>query len=417
MDIERERKSMIGMSRRKGYVLAATSIVIIAGAGVTFLRPAAPTVERASVWVDTVKRGSMLRQVRGVGTLVPEESAWLPASTDGRVVRILAKVGARVTPETVVLEMTNPEVEQKAVEAGMRLKEAEAELANLRVQLETQRLNQEASAAMVRADHAQARMQAEVDEALVKEGLISDLLYRQAKVHAEELATRNEIEQKRLAISAESVKAQLDVQMARVEQERARTALARKQLDALHVRGGIDGVLQETPVEAGQQVTAGTNLARVADPARLKAQVRVPETLARDVAIGQATTVDTRNGLVQGRVSRIDPSVRNGTVTVDIELRGELPRGVRPDLSVDGTIEIVRLDNIVHVGRPAFVQEGSTVGIYKLGAGGRTAVRVPVKFGRSSINTIEIVEGLKSGDQVILSDMSQWSNFDRLRLR
>jgi len=417
MDIKREAKTTRRWIWRGFLGLLIIAALASAGYYLAGLKPAVPTVDKATVWVDTVKRGEMLRQVRGVGTLVPEEIAWVPAVTDGRVERILVKPGTAVSGETVVLELSNPELEQTAVEAEMQLKAAEAELVNLRVQLESQQLDQRAAAATVQADFNEARLQADVNESLAKEGLISDLMYKVSKVRAEELTARHTIEQKRLAISTEAVEAQLEVQKARVEQFRAHCRIRRDQLEALRVRAGIEGVLQEVPVEVGQQVAPGTNLARVANPHRLKAEIKVPETQARDVTVGQAAAVDTRNGVATGRVSRIDPAVRNGTVTVDVALEGPLPKGARPDLSVDGTIEIVRLGDVVYIGRPAFAQEEVTLGLFKLEADGSGAIRVPVKFGRGSVSTIEVREGLQPGDRVILSDLGQWADVDRIRLR
>jgi len=417
MDVQRESQGRSKQVRYLTYGGAAIAAIVVLGISISSLKSAAPSVERSTVWIDTVKRGPMLRQVRGVGTLIPEESIWIPAATEGRVERIIVKPGTEVKRDTVVLEMASPELEQTAVETEMQLKEAEAELANLRVQLESQELNRAAAAATVKAEYSQARMQAEVNEALAKEGLVSDLMYRQSKVKAEELATRHQIEQKRLAISGDAVKAQIDVQEARVAQERARARIKRDQVDALRVRAGIDGVLQQVPVEVGQRVASGANLARVANPSRLKAEIRVPETQAKDIAIGQPASIDTRNGVVAGRVARIDPAVQNGTVTVDITIDGDLPKGARPDLSVDGTIEIVRLSDVTYVGRPVFAQEHAAVSLFKLDRSGKRAVRTPVKLGRSSVSTIEVLDGLQPGDQVILSDMSQWADADRVRLR
>jgi HlyD family secretion protein len=414
MDIPRKQTNRRLRRILLGVVVAG--IIGVISVGVSRLKPAAPTVERATVWIDTVKRGPMLRQVRGLGTLVPEEIRWIPAVTDGRVERRLVQPGAVVRADTVLIELSNPVVQQAALEAEMQMKAAEAELTNLRVQLESQVLTQRAAAATVQADYHQARLQAESNEELAKDHLISDLLVKLSKVRADELATRHEIEQKRLQISSESVKAQLAVQQARVDQTRALSELRRSQVDSLRVRAGVSGVLQQVQVEVGQQVAPGTNLARVADPSRLKAEVRIAETQAKDVQIGQVASIDTRNGIIPGRVVRIDPAVQNGTVTVDVTLEGELPKGARPDLSVDGTIELERLDDVLYVGRPAFGQERSAVGLFKLVDGSQDAVRIQVRLGRSSVNTIEILDGLRVGDQVILSDMSQWDAVDRVRL-
>ncbi len=416
MDIP--RKSAARKRRLRRILYITISIVAIAAitVGLSRLKPAAPGVEASTLVIETVKRGLMLRQVRGLGTLVPEEIRWIPATTDGRVERILLKPGAVVKADTVLLELSNPEVEQAALEAEMNLKAAEAEYTNLKVQLDSQLLTLRSQAASVQAEYRSAQMQAEANEQLVKDRLISELIYQQSKVRAAELATRYELEHKRLEITAESTKAQLAVQQARVEQLRALLQLRRSQVDSLRVRSGIAGVLQEVPVQVGQRVSPGTNLARVADPTRLKAEIRIAETQAKDIQVGQVAFIDTRPVVVEGRLIRIDPAVRDGTVLVDVALDGPLPKGARPDLSVDGTIEIERLEDVIYVGRPAFGQEKSTVGLFKLINDGQEAVRVRVKLGRSSVNTIEVVEGLQPGDRVIISDMSQWDSYERVRL-
>lgn len=403
--------------RRLAYIAVAALIVGSVSVALARLKPAAPTVERSTVWIDTVKRGSMVRQVRGLGTLVPEDTRWIPAQTEGRVERIVLRPGALVKADSIILELSNPQVEQEAINARLALQAAEANLANLRVQLRNELLTQQASAATVQSDYTQAKMQAEVNEALAKENLLSTLVLKQSQVRARELETRTGIEQQRLASANESTTARLAVQQAAVDQARAVAALNTSRLTALKVRAGFAGVLQQVPVDVGQRVAPGTNLARVADPARLKAELRIPETQAKDIAIGQRAAVDTRNGIIEGRVTRIDPAATNGTVTVDVGLGGELPRGARPDLSVDGTIELERLDNVLYVGRPAFGQEQSTVGLFRLDPAGGEASRTPVKLGRSSVNTIEIVSGLEVGDQVVLSDMSAWDAVDRVRLK
>lgn len=417
MDVPRSQS----VKRKKRIRQAIYGIVIIAAVsgatvGLAKLKPAAPTIERGTIWPGEVKRGEMLRQVRGIGTLVPEEIRWIPAVTNGRVEKRLVKPGAIVKADTILIELSNPELERDAIDAATQLKAAEAELANQKVQLQSQRLNQQAQAATVRADYQQAKLQAEAFETLAQEGLSSDLNTKQAKSRAEELANRDRIEQERLSIGTESVRAQIAVYQARVDQLKALYELRRKQLDSLKVRAGMSGVLQELPVQVGQQVTAGTNLARVADPSRLKAEVKIAETQAKDIVVGQRAEVDTRNGIVEGRVIRIDPSVQQGTVTVDVSLEGELPKGARPDLSVDGTIELERLNNVLYVQRPAFGQEKSTISLFKIVEGGKEAVRTQVKLGRSSVSTIEVLEGLQVGDQVILSDTSQYDNVNRIRL-
>ena len=416
MDIPRPDVARKRRLRRVMYGVTGIILVPLITWGLSTLKPAAPTVEKATVWTDTVKRGPMLIQVRGLGTLVPEEILWIPATTDGRVVRRFVLPGSPVTADTVVLELTNPELEQLALDAEWQLRAAQAQLNSLKAQLESQLLDQKAAAATVQSEYQQAKLNAEKDEELAKLGLGASLNVKLSKAKAEALTTRNAIEQQRLQVSSDSVKAQLDAQKARVEQLRALYELKRTQLDSLRVRAGAEGVLQELPVEVGQRVTAGTILAKVAQPTRLKAQLKIPETQAKDVQIGQVASIDTRNGIIPGSVMRVDPAVQNGTVTVDVKLEGALPKGARPDLSVDGTIEIERLRDVLYVGRPAFGQPNSTVGIFKLEAGGKEAARVQVKLGRSSVNTVEILSGLQVGDQVILSDMSAWDAFNRIRL-
>ncbi len=416
MDIQRPERARQRRTRRLIAASVAVSALALITLGVSRLRPAAPGVERATVWIDTVKRGEMLRQVRGLGTLVPEDIRWIPAATEGRVERIVLQPGSEVTPESVILELSNAELDLQALDAESQLRAAEARYTELRVRLESQRLDQEAAAARVRAEYQQAKMRADTDAELARQGLVADLTLKMSQVTAEDLSRRNAIEGERLAISGESVKAQLAVQQAEVEQRRALAQLRRSQVRALRLKAGLAGVLQQVPVEVGQRVTPGTNLARVAQPGKLKAVVRVPETQARDIQLGQKASVDTRNGVVAAHVMRVDPAVQNGTVTVDLALEGVLPKGARPDLSVDGTIELERLTSVLYVGRPAQGQPDSLVGLFRLGAEGRDAERVSVKLGRASVNTIEIVQGLKEGDQVILSDTSPWDAFDRLRL-
>jgi HlyD family secretion protein len=413
------RPSSVAAAKRKRRILigiGGITLAVLVTIGLSRLEPAAPSVEKGTVWVDTVKRGPMLRQVRGTGTLVPEEIRWIPATTEGRVERIVVLPGKVVEPDTVLLELSNPELQVAAQDAASELAAAVAESTNLKAQLDSQLLNQKASAATVLADSRQATMQAEADEILAKDGLVADITMKISKLRAEELKGRAEMEEQRVEMSTHSAEAQLAVQKARVDRARAAWQLRKNQVDALKVRAGVQGVLQQIPVAAGQRVSPGTNLARVAEPGRLKAEVRVAETQARDIVIGQVASIDTRNGIIPGKVSRIDPAVQNGTVTVDVALEGTLPRGARPDLSVDGTIELERLTNVLFVGRPAFGGEQSTLGLFRLEPGGAGARRVQVKVGRSSVNTVEILEGLNEGDQVILSDMSAWDAFDRVRL-
>jgi HlyD family secretion protein len=415
MDIA--RPSQAGKKRRKQIIIAGGGLlaVLLITLGLSRLKPAAPTVERGSVWIDTVRRGPMLRQVRGLGTLVPEEIRWIPALSEGRVERILVQPGTQVKADTVILELSNPQIDLDALDTAWQLKAAEAETINLKVRLESQRLDQVAAAATVEAGQKQARLQADADQALSDEGLVSDLNLKISQSRAGEMTTRLEIEQKRLEINNEAIQAQLAVQEARLAQLRGLAALKRRQMEALRVRAGIDGVLQQLPVQVGQQIAPGATLAKVTVPGRLKAELRIAETQAKDIQLDQKASIDTRNGIVPGHVIRIDPAVENGTVKVDVALEGALPKGARPDLSVDGTIELERLADVLQVGRPAFGQEQSTVGLFRLGAGG-DASRVQVKLGRSSVNLVEIVEGLAEGDQVILSDTSAWDSFDRIRL-
>lgn len=416
MDIPRPDQSKV--KRRKRIVYGVAIGITLIGITVLIgrLKPAAPTVERGMVVIDTVRRGEMRREVRGLGTLVPEEIRWIAARTQGRVDKVILRPGAIVTPESVILKLANPDVEQAAANADSQLKAAEAELVNLRVVLQSGVLAAESTAASAKAEYEQWKLRAEVNEQLFKDGLVSALDLRLSKVTAEQAQTRNNIEQKRFAFAKESIAPQLAVKEAEVERLRAHARLRHDELDALAVRAGMSGVLQVLPVEVGAQVQPGSNLARVADPARLKGEIRIAESQAKDVQIGQHAVIDTRNGVVEGKVTRVDPSVQNGTVTVDIALPAELPRGARPDLSVDGTIELERLENVVFVSRPAFGQEKSTVGIFKLDPDGVFAARTQVVLGRSSVNAMEVVSGLEPGDKVILSDMSQWDANKRVKL-
>ena len=420
MDIQRPA-SVAKQKKLRRIGFAVVGIIAVGGVSVALgrLEPAAPTVERATVWVDTVKRGPMLRQVRGLGTLVPVDEArrWVPASTQGRVEKIILRPGVQVTPDTVVLELSDPQVQQALNDADQQLRASDADYNSLKARLDAEALNQRAQAAIVRADYQNAQTEREMNEGLSKDGLVSTLVLRQSVVRAESLKTRDGIETERLKVSEQSARAQMQSAQALVDQRRSNLALRRSQVDQLRVRAGMFGVLEQVPVEVGQQVAPGTNLVRVADPTRLKAELRIAETQARDLTIGQVAQVDTRNGIIPGKVIRIDPAAQNGTVTVDVALEGALPRGARPDLSVDGTIELERLDNVLSVGRPAFGQEQSTVGLFKLDKATGEASRIQVQLGRSSVNTIEILGGLAEGDEVVLSDMSAWDQFDRIRLR
>lgn len=406
--------------RRKQAVIGVVCVLIAAAAfvGVSRLKPAAPSVERSTVWTDTVKRGPMLRQVRGLGSLVPspEDVRQIPAETEATVMRIRVLPGTQVTADTVLLEMSNPETEQAAADADLQLKAAEAELKSLKVKLDSDLMTQRAGAATVSADYSQAQLQAETDKELYNLGVISGLTYKASSGKANELNTRNNIENERLQINQQAIRSQLAVQEAKVDEMRALADLKKKQLNDLNVRAGISGVLVDLPLQVGQHVQPGTMLAKVVQPEHLMASLKIPETQARDVQINEPATIDTHNGVVSGTVMRVDPAVQNGTVTVDVRITGELPKGARPDLSVDGTIDLEKLDNVLYVGRPAFGQENSTISLFRLDPQGQDAMRVPVKVGRASVNAIQIVEGLHEGDTVILSDMSRWDNAERIRL-
>src|ERR1700674_1408084 len=417
MDIQRPSNARAKKIRRIAY--GTVALLLLGGVtyGLSKLRPAAPSVDRATIWPDEVKRGPMLREVRGLGTLVPEDIRWIPAQTDSRVERIVLRPGAVVKPDSIILELSDPQLQRDALDAEYKLKGAEADFANLKVQVNSELMNQKAAAAAVRSEYEQSKIQREVDAKLHAEGIGAEVTAKLSKVKEEQLAIRAGLEDERTQIAAESSKARLAAQQARVDQQKALYGLRRSQVEALHVRAGINGVLQLVPVEVGQRVTPGLNLARVPDPKKLKAEIKIAETQAKDVTIGQKATIDTRNGVVTGHVSRIDPSVLNGTVTVDVAITDPLPNGARPDLSVDGTVELENLKDVLFVGRPVHGQADSTIGIFKIIDDGSEAVRVNVKLGRSSVNTIEIVQGLKVGDKVILSDMSAWDAFDRVRLK
>jgi HlyD family secretion protein len=419
VDIARDPK-FLKRKRQRQIALAAVAVIVVIGVSVALARmePAAPTVDRGTVLTDSVKRGSIIVQVRGVGTLVPEDTRWIPAVTEGKVDRILLRPGAQVTATSVILELSNPQVEQDASAARIALRSAEATLANLRVQLRNERLTQESQVATIEADYTQARLEAETKEALAKENLVGSLDLQQAQIRASSLKKRLDIETKRLASADESIEARIRVQEAAVDGARAMVDLQASRLASLKVTPGFDGVLQQVPVEVGQRVGPGQNLARVANPMRLKAELRVPETSAKDIDVGQPAEIDTRSALIAGRVSRKDPAATNGTVLVDVTLTDALPRGAVPDLSIDGTIQLKRLDNVLYVGRPSIAQDQSTIGLFRLRPDGSgEADRVQVKLGSSSVNAIEVVSGLKDGDTVILSDMSQWDSVDRVRLK
>jgi HlyD family secretion protein len=414
------RPASVARTRRTRWIAGGAIVAVTVGtASVVLARlaPASPEVDRGMVWTDTVRRGPMLRSVRGIGTLTPENIRWIPATTAGRVERIRVRPGATVTPETVVLDLSNPEEVQGLAEAEAQARAASAELASLRARLEDDLVAQEATALVMASEFAQASLRAQMDGQLAARGLQSELEARLSALRAESLRARALAERRRLDRMSGSVEAQLAVQQAAVERLRAGAALKRAQVAALRVQAGVAGILQLVPVEVGQHVAPGTNLARVADPCRLKAELRVPESQARDVRIGLAASIDTHNGVVIGRVVRVDPAVQGGTVTVDVALDAELPPGARPDLSIDGTIELERLADVLYVGRPVLGREMTTVGLFRVGPDGVTAERVKVALGRTAVNAVEIKGGLQAGDQVVLSDMSPWDRVDRIRLR
>jgi HlyD family secretion protein len=416
MDVPREGVAAKKRKRRIIIIAASALGLILATIAISRLKPAVPSVDRSTVWIDTVKRGPLVRQVRGLGTLVPEDIRWIAAATEGRVEKIIVWPGTQVEPDTVILELSSPELEQTAHDAELQATAAEAELTTLRATLQREVLDQESTTARVHSEYEQAKMERQTNDQLAKNGLIAELDYKTSKVKEAELANRDGIEQKRLAFSRDSIEPQIASKQAAVDQAKQLAKLKSDQVEALHVKAGMSGVLQQLPVQIGQRVKVGDNLARVADPTKLKAQVKIAETQAKDIQIKQQAVIDTRNGVVNGHVTRVDPAVEQGTVTVDVAFDEALPKGARPDLSVDGTIELERLDDVVYVGRPAFGQENNTVGMFKLVGGSSEAVRTPVKLGKSSVNTIEILDGLQPGEQVILSDTSAWDSHERIRL-
>ena len=417
MDIQRPSNAKAKKIKRALYVTVA--VVVIAGVtlGLSRLKPAAPSVDRGTVWTDTVKRGPMLREVRGLGTLVPLDIHWIAALTTARVDKIVIRPGHLVEPNTVILEMSDPAVAQTLLDAEYQFKGAQADLANLKVQVNSELLSQKANEASVRSDYEQATTDHDLNYKLHQEGLGSEKDEKLSKVRAEQLKIRIGLEEERTRVAADSAAARIQAQEAHVEQARAMYELRKSQADALHVRAGITGVLQLLPVDVGQSVAVGTNIARVADPKKLKAEIKIAETQAKDIVIGQSATVDTRNGIVNGHVIRIDPSVVNGTVTVDVGIDDPLPLGARADLSVDGTITLENLKDVLYVGRPVHGQTDATISLFKVMPDDSDAERVNVKLGRSSVNTVEILSGLQVGDKVILSDMTQWDNVDRIRLK
>ena len=403
--------------RRIGFGIVAVVVVVGASLALARMEPAPPTADADTLLIDAVKRGPFTRQVRGPGTLVPEDTRWIPATTEGRIERIRLQPGATVTAESVILELSNPQVEQEALNARLLLRSAEAQLETLRVQYANDLLTLDSQFATLEAEYEQAKLDADTQEALAKQQLASEIDRRQARLRADTFAKRLQIEEKRLASTRDSLETRLSVPRAAVDQARAVAQLNDERLQSLRVRAGFAGVLQVVPVEVGQRVGPGTNLARVADPGRLKAALQISETQAKDIEIGQMAEIDTRSAIIQGRVTRKDPAAANGTVTVDVIPTEPLPKGAVPDLSVDGTIQLERLDNVLYVSRPSLAQENSAVGLFRLAGDGRDAERVRVAFGRASVSSIVVVSGLAEGDRVILSDMSQYDAFDTVRLR
>lgn len=418
MDIKRPAKSKIKKKVRTA-IMILVGVAAIGGItyGLTKLKPAAPTLDSSTAVIETVKRGEMVRDVRGNGTLVPQITRWVPAPADGRVEKILIQAGVEVSPSTVIVELSNPQMEQQATDADFQVKAAAADQENLRVRLESDTMTQKAAIATINAQYSQAKLQLDADEVLAKQGLVADLVLKISRVNVQDLANRLKVEQERLVVNAKSTKAQLNATETRLQQLRALANLKQKQVADLKVRAGTGGVLQQVSVQVGQQVTPGLNIARVADPASLKAVLRVAETQIKDVRIGQSVMVDTRNGVIQGEVSRIDPAAREGTFEIDASLIGPLPSSARPDLSVDGTIVLERLKDVLKVGRPAFGQAQQTIGMFVLTPDGSEAVRTSVRLGRTAVSTIEILEGLREGDRVIISDTSALDSYDRIRIR
>ena len=416
VDIARPSQAKRKRIRRILWGSATLLAIVLISVAVSRLKPAAPTVDRAVVWIDAVKQGNLVVQVRGSGTLTPEDIRWIPAMTQGRVEKIVLRPGAQVKADSVILELTNPELEQQVREAELEYQSAQAAYVNRKAELQTGLLSQEADTANIEASYKQAALDLEANEKLAKDGLVSDIQLKQKQSAAAELKNRLDLAQKRLVIARDGIQSQVAPQEADVNQKKAAWDLKRQQLGDLKVKAGMAGILQQVPVEVGAQVAPGTNLARVANPNDLKAELRIAETQTKDIRIGQPAEIDTRNGIVKGHVSRIDPASNGGTVGVDVIMDEPLPPGARPDLSVDGTIRLDELKDVVIIGRPAFGQENSTVSIFKLQPNGE-AVATKVKLGRASVNQIQVLDGLKPGDQVILSDMSQYDAFDRVQLK
>ena len=420
MDIPRPDQARKKRRRRIALGLGSLALISVITLGLARLKPAAPPVEKASLLFDTVKRGELVRQVRGNGTLVPQEIRWIPTISPGRVERILVLPGARVKADTVLVELSNPDLTQAEFDAESAVKTAVADEDNLRVTLDSQKLTQRSAVASALANYDNAKMDLEANENL-SSNLVPAITLKKSKVQAEELKSVLAIEEERLKISADAAAAQLVSQDTKLAQLRGALELKRRQVEGLKIRAGVDGVLQRlgdltNPLQEGQQLPAGALVARVAEPARLKAAIKIPETQAKDVQLDQVAEIDTRNGVIPGHVIRVNPAVENGTVTVDVALDAPLPKGARPDLSVNGTIELERLKDVLYVGRPVQGQPESLVSLFKVMESGRAASRVQVKLGRSSVIAIEVVQGLQIGDTIILSDMSQWDAFERVRL-
>jgi len=418
MDIKRSGKSKIKKRVRTAILLVAG---LAAAGGITIvlakLKPAAPTLERSTAVIDSVKRGEMLRQTRGSGTLVPQITRWIPAPSEGRIERVLVQAGVEVKSDTVIAELSNPQIEQQAVDTDFQLKAAEADQENLRVRLRSDDVGQNAVIATANAEYSQAKLQLDADETLAKQGLVSALNLKISRVHVQDLENKLDAEKQKLTINGQSAKAQLNAQQSRIDQLRALARLKHDQVTNLKVLAGSAGIVQEISIQVGQQVTPGVNLARVADPNSLKAQLKIAETQMRDVKEQQPVEIDTHNGVIRGRVMRIDPAAKEGTVVVDVSLTGPLPAGARPDLTVDGTIELERLENVLYVARPAFAQSQANAMIFRLTEDGQEALHTPIVFGRTSVNYVEVVSGLKEGDQVVLSDTSTLDSYNRIRLR
>jgi multidrug efflux pump subunit AcrA (membrane-fusion protein) len=420
MDIVRD-ESVKRKKRQKQIAMIVVAVIAVLGAtlGVSKIKPALQSVDGGTIWPDTVKRGSMLRQVRGLGSLVPipDDVRLIPAETDVRVERILILPGGTpIKPDAVIMELSNPQVEQEALNSDLELRSAEAEYHNTKAKIDSDLMSLRSAAATVEADYENAKREADQNRELKKIGVVSDSVLKTSLSKEKELATRLKIEQERIAESSKAIETQLAVQQATIDQKKALAQLKHRQKDALRVRAGIAGVLQEVPVQVGQRLAQGTILAKVVQPEHLQAELKIPETQAKDIITGLKAEIDTHNGVVEGTVSRIDPAVQAGTVTVDVKLDGPPPKGARPDLSVDGTITLEKLDNVLYVGRPAFGQEKSSVGMFKIDPDGKTATRVKVDLGRSSVNFIEIAGGLKEGDQVILSDMSRFDTQNQIKI-